>query len=114
MKELKRERLESEKREQNSLRDEASGRMQHLQPLQPVQPVQQQSVTLDAVDIAGPGESSQTDSAAREAAIGSSDMVKPVTSAPAGRMSDTISGGINPQSRSECVKLHKSKQNKSK
>lgn len=108
MKELKRERLEREKREQNSLRDEASDRMQHLQP------VQQQSVTLDAVDIAGPGESSQTDSAAREAAIGSSDVVKPVTSAPAGRMSNTISGGMNPQSQSECVKLHKSKQNKSK
>jgi len=122
LKELKGERLQSEKREkQNSLRDEASAasdRMQHVQRMS-------QSVTLDAVDLAGPagpGESSQSESAAKEAAAGPgslapvapSDVVKSVASAPAapaapaGRMSD--SSGINPQSRPERVKLHKSKQ----
>ena len=92
--------------------------MQHVQRMS-------QSVTLDAVDLAGPagpagpGESSQSESAAKEAAAGPgslapvapSDVVKSVASAPAapaGRMSD--SSGINPQSRPERVKLHKSKQ----
>lgn len=112
LKELKRERLQSEKREkQNSLRDEASAasdRMQHVQHVQHVQRMSQ-SVTLDAVDLvgpaglAGPGESSQSESAAKEAAgsVAPSDVVKSVASAPAapaapaGRMSD--SSGINPQ-----------------